>query len=76
MPATGSLNSDTTIPQLKYGGGNNFDLFKKRVAMACLERYKNLRRLIVDEKYHVPPPIDIANYNLANDPDDVEKSRL
>jgi len=44
--------------------------------MACLERYKNLRRLIVDEKYNVPPPIDIANYNLENDPDDVEKSRL
>jgi hypothetical protein len=48
---TASLNSDTAVPPLKYGGGNNFDLFKKRVAIACLERYKNLGRLIVYEKY-------------------------
>jgi hypothetical protein len=64
------------VPQLKYGGGNNFDLFKKRIAIACLERYKKLGRLIIDEKYYVPPSIDVADFNLANSPYDVEKSRL
>jgi hypothetical protein len=73
---TVSLNSDTAVPQLKYGGGNNFDLFKKRVAIACLERYKNLGRLIVDERYYVPPLIDAADYNLAKDPYEVEKVRF
>jgi hypothetical protein len=43
---------------LNYGAGNNFDLFKKRVAVACMERYKNLGRLIVDEQYYSPPPVD------------------
>jgi hypothetical protein len=71
-----SLNSDTAVPQLKYGGGNNFDLIKKCIAIACLERYKNLGRLIIDEEYYVPPSIDVADFNLANDPYDVEKSRL
>jgi hypothetical protein len=71
-----SLNSNTAVPQLKYGGWNNFDLFKKCIAIACLKRYKNLGRLIVDEKYYVPPAIDVADFNLANDPYDVEKIRL
>jgi len=73
---TVSLNSDTAVPQLKYGGGNNFDLFKKRVAIACLERYKNLGRLIVDERYYVPPMIDAADYDLGNDPYEVERVRF
>jgi hypothetical protein len=34
---------------LKYGAGNNFDLFKKRIAVACMEKYRNLGRLIEDE---------------------------
>jgi hypothetical protein len=73
---TACLNSDTAVSQLKYGGGNNFDLFKKRVAIACLERYKNLGRLIVNERYYVPLMIDIADYDLANDPYEVEKVRF
>ncbi len=42
------------VPILKYGVGNNFDLlFKKRLAIACMEKYKNLGRIIVDERYCV-----------------------
>jgi hypothetical protein len=44
------LNSDNAVPMLKNGAGNNFDLFKKRVAVACMEKYKNLSRLIVDKQ--------------------------
>ena len=43
-----SLNSDTAVPMLRLGVNNNFDNFKKRVSIACMEKYKNLGRLIVD----------------------------
>jgi hypothetical protein len=46
------------VPILKYGVGNNFYLFKKRLAIACMEKYKNLGRIIVDEKYYEPPKVD------------------
>jgi hypothetical protein len=71
-----SLNSDTAVPMLRLGVNNNFDTFKRKMSIACMERYKNLGRLIQDEKYYVPPPIDLADYDLANDPHDVEKARL
>jgi len=71
-----SLNSDTAVPMLRLGVNNNFDNFKKRVSIACMEKYKNFGRLIVDEKYYEPPAVDISQYNLANGPHEVEKGRL
>ncbi len=71
-----SLNSDTAVPMLRLGMNNNFDNFKKKVSIACMERYKNLGRLIVDEQYYSPPAVDIKNFNLTNDPHDIEKTRL
>jgi hypothetical protein len=41
-----------------------------------MEKYKNLGWLIIDEKYYVPPAVDITNYNLSTDPHDIEKTRL
>jgi hypothetical protein len=48
------LNNDNAIPTLKYLSGNSFYLFKKQVAVVCMEKYKNLGRLVVDEQYYVP----------------------
>jgi hypothetical protein len=41
-----------------------------------MEKYKNLGRLIIDEKYYVPPPVDTSLYDLNNDPHEIEKGRL
>jgi len=62
-----SLNSDAAVPLLRFGASNNFDSFKRKVSIACMERYKNLGRLIVDEKYYVPTSIDVTLYNFSND---------
>jgi hypothetical protein len=59
-----SLNSDTAVPMLRLGVNNNFDNFKKRVSIACMEKYKNLGRLIVDEAYYIPPNVDVDDYDL------------
>jgi len=45
------------------------------VSIAFMEKYKNLGRLIVDEKYYAPPAVDINDYNLQSDPHDMEKTR-
>jgi len=71
-----SLNSDTAVPLLRMGVSNNFDNFRKKISIACLEKYKNLGRLIQDETYYVPPAIDPKTYDLANDPHEIEKTRL
>lgn len=71
-----SLNSDAAVPMLRFGVANNYNLFKHRVSVACMERYKNLGRLIMDEKYFVPAAVDDALYDLMNDPYDIEKARL
>jgi hypothetical protein len=44
-----SLNSDAVVPMLHFDVANNFDLFKRKVSIACLEKHKNLGRLIMDE---------------------------
>jgi hypothetical protein len=53
---------------LRFRASNNFDLFRRKVSVACMERYKNLGRLITNEQYFIPPAIDIVLYNLTNDP--------
>jgi hypothetical protein len=70
------LNSNTTTPMLKYGAGNNFDLFKKQVVVACMENYKNLGKLIDDKQFYVPPPVDVTLFDLSNSPHKIENSRL
>jgi hypothetical protein len=71
-----SLNSDAAVPMLHFGVANNFDLFKRKVFIACMEKYKNLGRLIMDKKYYVPEAVDVALYDLTIDPFDMEKGRL
>jgi hypothetical protein len=71
-----NLNSDSAVPLLHVVISNNFDLFKKRISIDCMEKYKNLDRLIIDEAYYVPPAFDVSLYDLANDPHEVKKGRL
>jgi hypothetical protein len=47
--SNGSLNSDSAVPMLRFGAANNFNQFKRKLSIACLEKYKNLGRLINDE---------------------------
>ena len=44
-------SADEAIPVLRYGPNNNFVEFKKRLSIACLEKYKGLGRLI---EYGIP----------------------
>jgi hypothetical protein len=53
-----SLNSNAAVPMIRFGVSNNYDLFKPKVLVACMEKYKNLGRFIMDEKYYVPAAID------------------
>jgi hypothetical protein len=71
-----SLNSDTAVPMLRLGVSNKFDTFRKKVSIACLEKYKNLGRLVHDEAYYVPALVNPKDFDLANDPHDIEKTRL
>jgi hypothetical protein len=71
-----SLNSVTAVPMLRLGVNNNFDMFKRKISIACMEKYKNLGRLIHDETYYHPPTIDISDFDLTNDPHEIEKARL
>jgi len=36
------LNSNGAVPMLRFGVSNKFDLFRRKVSVACMERYKNL----------------------------------
>jgi hypothetical protein len=70
------LNSDSEVPMLCFGAGNNFDLFKRKISTACMEKYKNLGQLIMDEQYYAPDAVDTSLYDLTNDHYDVDKERL
>ena len=65
--ATKSLDSDEAVPELKFGPGNNFVLFKERLLTACLEKYGGLGRLILMEEYWYPEAIDQEDYMVEVD---------
>ena len=50
-------NSDSAVPLLKFGTGNNWLKFKEKISTACLEKYGDLARLMQLENYYVPPEI-------------------
>jgi len=74
--ATQSLKSDMAVPMLCFRVANNYDLFRRKVSIACMEKYKNLGRLIMDEVYYVPAKVDTALFDLTNDPHEIEEGRL
>jgi hypothetical protein len=71
-----SLNCDSAVPMLWVGASNNFDLLKRQISVACMEKYENLSKLIINEKYYEPIAIDTEMFNLTNDPYEIEKGRL
>ena len=47
-------NSDTAVPLLKFGTGNNLLKFKEKILTACQEKYGDLARLMQLENYYTP----------------------
>jgi len=79
--ATSSLNADQAVPMLRIGGttGSNWDYFKRKMSVACMESVGNLGRLIDDEAYYVPPQVvdaDFGSLNPASDPHGIRKAML
>ena len=79
--ATSSLNADQAVPMLRIGGttGSNWDYFKRKMSVACMESVGNLGRLIDDEAYYVPPLVvdaDFGSLNPASDPHGIRKAML
>jgi hypothetical protein len=50
---------------LWFGAGNSFDLSKRKVSLACMEKYKILGCLIMAEQYYMPVAVDIALYDMT-----------
>ncbi len=55
------------VPMLRYGTGNNFILFKERLALAASKEYGLLARFIETGEYYVPPEVDHTRYDLMNE---------
>ena len=53
-------DSDSAVPLLKFGTGNNWLKFKEKFSTACLEKYGDLVRLLQLEEYFKPPEIEGA----------------
>jgi len=64
-------SAEDADPVLTYGPGNNFIEFRKRMVIAASKLYLDLGRVIEDERYFVPDPVDNTKYNLQ---DEIEKA--
>ncbi len=53
---------------MRYGPSNNWITFKETMIYALGAKYGDLGRLVKDETYFDPPPIDTSQYNKATDP--------
>ena len=51
-------NSDSAVPLLKFGTGNNRLKFKEKIITACIEKYGDLARLMQLEEYYTPPKLE------------------
>lgn len=73
---TANLSSDGAVPQLRFTPPGNWDIFKRKMTVAALEKFGNLGRLIQDEAYYSPPAVNTQLYDLANDPHGIQKALL
>ena len=64
-------STEDAVPVLTYGPNNNYIEFRKRMSIAASKLYGDLGRIIEDERYYVPDPIDNTIYNLQ---DEIEKA--
>ena len=56
------------VPMLRHGTENNFPTHKKKMAIAALEKYHDLGRMIDLGEYYVPEEVDVDLYDLDDDP--------
>jgi hypothetical protein len=56
------------LPILTFGPNNNFAKLKETLASKALREYGDLGRLIESGHYYVPVPPDPDDYDLLNDP--------
>jgi len=56
------------IPILRFGPNNNFAKFMEVLANKVLREYGDLGWLIETGAYYVPEPPDVNDYDLINDP--------
>ena len=56
------------VPMLRHGTENNFPTHKKKLAVAVLEKYHDLGRMIDLGEYYVPDAVDADLYDLDDDP--------
>ena len=64
-------SAEDAVPVLTYGPNNNYIEFRKRMAIAASKMYGDLGRIIEDEKYYSPDPLDNTQYNMQ---DEIEKA--
>jgi hypothetical protein len=73
---TANLSSDGAVPMLRFTPPGNWDLFKRKMTVAALEKFGNLGRLIQDESYYDPPAVNTQLYDLVNDPHGIQRALL
>ena len=62
-------STDVVVPILQFGSGNNFNVFKEKLAIVALEKFGDLARLIETDEYWEPPnTVDISQYDSDEDP--------
>ena len=62
-------STDVVVPILQFGSGNNFNVFKEKLAIVALEKFGDLARLIeTDEYWKQPNTVDISQYDSDEDP--------
>ena len=56
------------MPKLKYGAANNIPGFKQKLSVKSFQIFGDLARLIEDDNLFVPAKISVDDYDLHNDP--------
>jgi len=57
-----------TVPVLQFGSGNNFHVFKEKLALVALEKVGDLARFVETDEYWEPPAPNVTEYNPDEDP--------
>jgi len=61
-------SADVIVPILQFGSGNNFYVFKEKLALTALEKFGDLARLVETDEYWKPPALNFTEYNPDEDP--------
>ena len=69
-------DSKEAVPILRYGPSNNWVEFKKKMSLAAGENYGDLGKLIDDEVYYEPPPVDPSDFGPLDKKEDPHQLNL